>query len=63
MVLDIDGMSCEHCAKTVREALGKVDGVVSVSVDVKEGKAYVQGEDIDIEILKKTVTDAGYEVK
>jgi copper chaperone len=62
-VLDIDGMSCEHCAKTVREALGKVDGVVSVSVDVKEGKAYVQGEDIDIEILKKTVTDAGYEVK
>lgn len=63
MVLEIEGMSCEHCAKTVREALEKIDSVDSVSVDVKEGKAYVQGEVIDIEILKQTVRDAGYDVK
>lgn len=63
MVLEIEGMSCEHCAKTVREALEKINGVDSVSVDVKEGKAYVQGEVIDKQILKQTVRDAGYDVK
>jgi copper chaperone len=63
MELNVEGMTCEHCAKRVTEALEKIDGVVSVSVDVKEGKAYVQGENIDIAIMKKAVTDAGYDVK
>ncbi len=63
MVLEIEGITCEHCEKRVKEALQKIDGVVSVSVDVKEGKAYVQGEVIDIEVLKQAVKDAGYDVK
>ena len=63
MVLNIEGMSCEHCSKRVREALEKVGGVESVSVDVKEGKAYVEGEDIDMAALEQAVQDAGYEVK
>jgi len=62
-ILEIEGMSCEHCAKTVREALESADGVISVSIDVKEGKAYVQGEVIDILKLKQTVRDSGYDVK
>lgn len=63
MVLNVEGMSCEHCSKRVREALEKVNGVESVSVDLKEGKAYVQGEDIDMAALEQAVQDAGYEVK
>lgn len=60
VVLDIEGMTCEHCSKTVREALEKVDSVASVSVDIKEGKAYVQADDIDIDLLKRAVNEAGY---
>ncbi len=63
MVLEIEGMSCEHCVKRVKEAIEKIDGVISVSVDLKEGKANVQGEVIDMQILKQAVEDAGYDVK
>ncbi|MBT3318289.1 MAG: SO_0444 family Cu/Zn efflux transporter [Clostridia bacterium] len=63
MELSIEGMSCEHCAKRVTQALENIGGVVSVSVDVKEGKAYVQGEDIDMAAMKQAVEDAGYDVK
>ncbi len=63
MVLEIEGMSCEHCVKRVKEAIEKIDGVTSVSVDLKEGKANVQGEVIDTQILKQAVEDAGYDVK
>jgi len=62
-ILNIEGMSCEHCAKTVRQAIEKVNGVKSVSVDVKEGKAYIEGENIDMQAVKQAVEDAGYIVK
>ncbi len=63
MVLDIKGMSCEHCSGSVTQALKKIDGVESVKVDLKKGKAYVEGEVTDIEKLKQAVRDAGYDVK
>ena len=62
-IVDIEGMSCEHCAKAVRESIEKIDGVKSVSVDVKEGKAYIEGENIDMQAVKDVVVKAGYTPK
>lgn len=62
-IMDIEGMSCEHCAKAVREAIEKIDGVSSVSIDVKEGKAYIEGENIDMQAVKDAVIKAGYTPK
>lgn len=62
-VLEIDGMTCAHCAKSVTDVLVNCDGVHKVSVDVKQGKAYVDGENMDIDDLRKAVTQAGYSAK
>ena len=61
--LMIGGMSCEHCVRSVTQAIEKVDGVKSVKVSLKKGNAVIKGEDIDIEAVKKAVTEAGYSVK
>ena len=63
-ILNIEGMSCMHCVKKVETALNTVKGVKSVKVNLENKTAEVTlKEDIDIEILKKVVEDAGYEVR
>ena len=63
-ILNVEGMSCMHCVKKVETALNVVKGVKSVKVNLENKTAEVTlKEDIDIEILKKVVEDAGYEVR
>lgn len=62
MILDIAGMSCNHCKARVEKALNGVDGVNSVEVDLENGKAKVEGSDLDAKALAKAVTNAGYAV-
>ncbi len=61
--LDITGMTCQHCVKSVREALSDVPGVdrvVDVSLD--KGEATVEGSP-DPARLIEAVTEEGYEAK
>ena len=60
--LRIDGMSCAHCVKAVRDALGELPGVQVQRVDV--GTATVQYDPAMArpEQLADAVRDAGYEV-
>ena len=41
VVLKVEGMACEGCAKDVTEALTDVPGVEAARVELKEGRAYV----------------------
>ena len=61
--IKINGMMCSHCTGRVSDALNALDGVTAeVSLD-NGGQAVVTlSKDVSDEILKKTVTDAGYEV-
>ena len=59
----IEGMSCGHCSKRVEETLKSIKGVKSVSVSLEENKADVVLKlDVDDEILKTVIEDAGFEV-
>ncbi|MHB9291838.1 putative copper chaperone [Hollandina sp. SP2] len=61
--LKIEGMSCEHCVKHVKEALEAIDGVTSANVKLKEKSAVVEhGDAVGLETLKAAVVEAGYEV-
>lgn len=59
-VMLVDGMSCGHCEKAVKNALGEVSGVTSVKVDLATKKVEVEGENFVDEALKSAVEDAGY---
>lgn len=63
-VLSVQGMSCHHCVMTIEGGLGKLNGVSSVKVHLKEGKVDV-GYDpnlVSLEKIKETIDDLGYEV-
>lgn len=57
----IEGMSCGHCVKHVKEALSELEGVSSVDVDLASKSAVLEGE-VSEEKIKLAVEDAGYEV-
>ncbi|MBS4026206.1 MAG: heavy-metal-associated domain-containing protein [Clostridia bacterium] len=58
----VKGMSCGHCEMAVKKAIGAVDGVNMVNVNLQTGKVIVKGDALVDSILKEVVDDAGYEV-
>ena len=57
-VIKIDGMGCQHCVKSVTNALENVSGVKIL--EVKIGEATV--EIADMSIIVDALDDVGYEV-
>ena len=63
MILEIDGMSCEHCLHHVTEALEELDDVQAVAVDLENNRATVEVEDsFDETAASAAVDEAGYQV-
>ena len=61
--IHIVGMTCQHCVMMVEEALGRVDGVTDVEVDLDSGIATVSEEKpVDMPDVRRAVEDAGYKV-
>lgn len=58
--MKIEGMMCMHCSGRVESVLNAIEGV-SAKVDLEKKIATVTG-DVSDEVLRKAVTDAGYEV-
>lgn len=60
----VDGMTCDHCVSSVRSAIGKVDGVTDVSVDLASGQVTVATDSTpDEAALRAAVEDAGFDVR
>ncbi|MEU6814608.1 heavy-metal-associated domain-containing protein [Streptomyces sp. NPDC046860] len=58
----VTGMSCGHCAASIKEALRGVPGVGEVDVDVAAGTVAVEGTGLDDAVLRAAIVEAGYEV-
>lgn len=59
---DVTGMSCEHCAASIREEVSEVAGVSEVVVDVAAKSVTVHGTDLDDGRLRAAIVEAGYGV-
>jgi len=42
MILDVPGMTCNHCARSVEDALNALHGVTDVSADLASGTVRVR---------------------
>ncbi|HEY8425611.1 MAG TPA: cation transporter [Limnochordales bacterium] len=62
-VYNVKGMSCNHCKKTVTEAISRIPGVTGVEVDLGTGQVTVtfSGE-LDDQKVREAVEEAGYEM-
>lgn len=61
--IKIKGMSCQHCVMAVTRALGAVNGVKDVKVDLKSRVAtYTEEKAVDPMVVAAAIKKAGYEV-
>lgn len=62
-VLKVKGMSCQHCVMSVKKALGQLDGVRNVNVDLPKGEvSFDNTKGVVQDRIQKAITDAGFEV-
>lgn len=60
-VIKIEGMGCDHCIVSVKEALSEIEGLEILEVKLGEATVEIKEEKIMNEV-KENLEDAGYEV-
>ncbi|MEU0191030.1 cation transporter [Streptomyces afghaniensis] len=59
----VSGMSCGHCKATLTKAIGELDGVSGVEVDLDTGQVTVATvTEPDDVLIAEAVDEAGYEL-
>jgi copper chaperone len=63
-ILNVAGMSCEHCKMAVTNAVSALDGVKDVEVSLENNTATVEFEEskLLLETIRKAIQAQGYEV-
>lgn len=61
--LKVQGMTCQHCVRTVQNAVSGIDGVSRVEVFLDSGTVKVSmDKDVPTDNLKKAIEEWGYKV-
>ncbi len=65
VTLNVSGMSCGHCVKSVEGSVGELAGVEQVKVDLENGQVTVSfdQEKVTLDKIKETIDDQGYDVE
>ncbi|NHC25006.1 cation transporter [Nocardioides sp. IC4_145] len=59
----VTGMTCAHCEASVREEIGELPGVESVTADHTSGEVVVtSAEPVERSAVAAAVAEAGYEL-
>ena len=64
IIINVEGMSCSHCVNAVTKAVGGLDGVSDVKVDLEAKTAAVDydSDKVTPEIIKAAIEEEGYYV-
>lgn len=60
-IIKVEGMMCKHCKARVESVCKEIAGVTDAVVDLDAKQVTVSGT-AGVDVLKKAITDAGYEV-
>ena len=58
--LIVEGMSCQHCVKRLKEALKGLQGISDLNVEIGKVSCSYDASKLTIEEIEKTVRKAGY---
>lgn len=62
ITLSVPGMTCGHCEAAVKQEVGGVPGVLSVSVDLDTKDVLVAGSGLDRDLIVAAIDEAGFDV-
>lgn len=63
IVVRVDGASCPFCAFGLEKRLGRIEGVASITIDMKAGKAILNlkpGSRVSEQAIRQAVEEAGF---
>ncbi|HET6450947.1 MAG TPA: heavy metal translocating P-type ATPase [Spirochaetia bacterium] len=62
VTIPIEGMTCASCVMRIEKAVGRLDGISKVAVNLATEKADVDYDPVRVRVsaIKKSITDAGY---
>lgn len=60
--IQVRGMTCQHCVKTVKNALENVAEVEEAVPDLKTGTVLIRGKNIDDNDLRRAVKESGFNI-
>lgn len=65
VIFTVPDMSCSHCENTIKKAVGNLNGVENVLIDLNSKKVSVEYDDskVSVDTIKVTIEDQGYDVK
>ena len=63
-VLNVSGMSCEHCVKAITGAVKALPGVSGVDVNLADGIVTVEHDPslVSVDSIKTEIIEQGYEI-
>jgi copper chaperone len=63
-ILTVPDISCEHCERTITDALTPVDGIKSVAVDIPAKQVRVDYDEqaVDVDRMKALLQEEDYPV-
>ena len=64
-ILNVDGITCEHCVDTIKEAVEILDGVLRVDVDIAQKQVVVEFDEkmAKSEDLIEKIEEVGFKVR
>jgi len=61
--LTVWSMTCDKCVNKIKKALSELDGIIEVEVDLDEESVTVEHDpELDIDLIKNTITKEGYNI-
>jgi copper chaperone len=58
--LKIEGMTCDHCVRSVTNAVKDVPGVADAKVSLETNSAVIEGDQIDVNRIIEAIEEEGY---
>jgi copper chaperone len=64
VTLQVQGMTCGHCVKSVENSVSALNGVNKVDVNLSNGTVEVEfnNSEVDVKQISETIEDQGYTV-
>ena len=64
-IIDVDGITCDHCVATIKKSIESLAGIIKVNVDIQKQQVIVDFNESlknSKKILEK-IGEAGFEVR
>lgn len=58
--IEVKGMNCGHCVKTITQAITRIAPDANVNVDLARGQVSIEQCNLPNERIEQAINDAGY---